>query len=388
MLVENGKVDLLGQLPTGVEVSVARVRARPCCTHDDNLGMGLAHAFINIFEALDELWRDALLIAQTQVFQVEWLRMSGLGTHTAPFGGHVAIGPFYQVECLGYPFVHLVHRHAVLGLVFHSPATIGALATHSAGEDGEGLHAQVFAELEILKVAQAHRLVISPGVLQAAALLLRSHSGLPTVGVPCSVATTMHHTSTGEAHELGMEGGKGLGQVFAQAMAFVGVVGHQRYHVDVHRACGEREYLEGTILHVAPSGELGLVFLPVTGIHVDSGVGYELGVFAPTLWLDKGYPHLLGSALDIAQECREVILCTRLQRDAVESVVLNAIASPAGIVVIVPHALNIYTHVGGVVGMDGTVGAGLQMAKRVAGANHAPRCAGSPTVTLGGVVLE
>ena len=118
--------------------------------------MGGRHLIINIFEALDKLRRDALLVAQSQIFQVERLGMTSLGAHASPFGVDVTIGPLNQVEGLIHPLVHLVHRHPVLRLVFHAPATVGALATHTTGKDRQRFHAHILTELEILKVSQSH----------------------------------------------------------------------------------------------------------------------------------------------------------------------------------------------------------------------------------------
>ena len=77
-------------------------------TDDDNVGIFFRHAFIYILEALDELGRDLLFIAYTEIFQVEGLGMTGIGPHLRPLvRGGVAIGPLDEVDGLSHPFVHL-----------------------------------------------------------------------------------------------------------------------------------------------------------------------------------------------------------------------------------------------------------------------------------------
>ena len=69
--------------------------------------------------------------------------------------------------------------------------------------------------------------MVTPCVLQLTALLLGTDCRLPTVGVPEPVTAAMNHAATGEAHELGMQGGKSLGEVFAETVSFIGIFWHQ-----------------------------------------------------------------------------------------------------------------------------------------------------------------
>ena len=76
--------------------------------------------------------------------------------------------------------------------------------------------------------------MIAPGVLQLTTCLLRTDGGLPTVGVPETVTTAMHHATTREAHELRMEVGECLSQILTQAVPLISILGHQRYHIYIH----------------------------------------------------------------------------------------------------------------------------------------------------------
>ena len=390
VLVDDGHGGLLSEFPACLVVGVIGVGARTSGADDDNVGIGLAHAFIYIFKALSEFGGDLLLVADAEVLQTEGLGMALLGAELSPLGGGgIAIGPLDEVEGLGDPLVHLGHRAGVLCLCGpHAPTTVGTLAAHTGGQDGQRLHAEVFAELEVLIVAETHRLVVAPGVLELLALLLGTDGGLPAVGVPETVAATVDDTAAGEAQELRLQVGEGLGEILAQTVTFIGVLGHEGEHIGIDGTRIEHEHLEGGLLTGGVGGEHGLVFLPAFALEGEGGVGEQLGILAPALRLDEGHAYLLLTAIDIAEEGREVVLRTGLHGDAVEAVVLKTEASPALIVVELTGALDVEAHVGGVVGMDALIHAGLEPSCGVAWADHAPRGACAPAVALDGTKLE
>ena len=229
VLVDDRHAQLVGQLPAILEVGITGVRTRTGGTHDDNLGVGLGDTLIDILETLCKLRRDLLLVAQTQIFQVEGFGMTGISTHLSPFiRGRVAIGPLDEVDSLGHPLVHLAHRNGILCLCgVHVPSTIGTLTADTAGEDRQGLHAEVLTELEILEIAETHALMITPGILQALTLLLRTDGGLPAVGIPEAVATAMNDTAARETHELRLQVSQCLSEVLSEAMTLIGILGHQ-----------------------------------------------------------------------------------------------------------------------------------------------------------------
>ena len=141
--------------------------------------------------------------------------MTCLGTHLGPLvGGGIAVGPLNQVDALVNPLVHLAHGDYILSLTFHAPTTVGALTAYTCRQDGQRLHTQILAELEVLEIAQTYTLVITPGVLKLATCFLGADSGLPAIGVPETIATAVNHATTRESHELWMQVGQGLSQVF------------------------------------------------------------------------------------------------------------------------------------------------------------------------------
>ena len=239
MLVDNGHTQFVCQLPTVLQVGIAGMRARTGCTYNHDFGMLSLHLIINIGKAFAEFRRDSLLVAQTQVFQVEGCGVSGIGTHLSPLtGSRITVGPFYQVERLVGPFIHLAHRNHILRLVLHAPTAVGTLTAYATRQNRQRLHTQVFAELEIFIVPQSHALMVAPAILKATALFLRSDGCLPAVCIPEAVTASMNHATAGEAHELRVKVGQRLCQILAQSVSLVSILGHKRDLVHIHGTCG------------------------------------------------------------------------------------------------------------------------------------------------------
>ena len=385
VLVDDGKTDLFGKLPRIIIVGVAGVRTRTCCAHDDDFGMSSHDTVVDVLETLHELGRDALLVADAQVLQIEWFGMSGLSTYTAPFGGYITIGPFDEVEGFVNPFVHLVHRTSVLCLVLHAPTAVDTLAADTTRKDGKRLHTDILAELEILEVSKSHALVIAPGVLELLALMLGTQSGLPTVGVPEAIAATMNHATAGETHETWMHGLQCLGKVLAKAMAHEGIFGHQRYGIDVHLTHGEYENLEDSIRAIFCWFEDGLHLVPIGAYDLYGLVGQQL-LF--TTGYNKSDAHFLGLAAHVTHKGREVVLGARLHVHAVEAIVLEAYACPAIEVIVVSYTLDENAHVVEVVDVQRIGLQGCNVARRVSGTDESPGCARAPAGTFASVVFE
>src|SRR5690606_22955567 len=107
-----------------------------------------------------------------------------------------------------------------------SGTVAGVLATDPGRDHGQGLGADVFAELEELKKAESVGLVITPGIAFGFAGFERADRLFPIVEM--ADAGTVHQTAAGETHELRLEVGNGFGEVTAQAVgaAFERVVRH------------------------------------------------------------------------------------------------------------------------------------------------------------------
>ena len=198
--------------------------------------MSLGNTLVDVLETLIEFRCNLLLITNTKILEVEWFGVTSLGTHLSPLvGSWVAICPLNQVDSLGYPLVHLAHRHYVLSLFWpHVPTTVSSLTAHTCRQDGHGLHTKILTELEVLEITETTALVISPGILKLAALLLGADSGLPAIGIPETIATTVNYTTTRESHELRIQVGQCLSQILTQAVALISILGHKRNNIDIH----------------------------------------------------------------------------------------------------------------------------------------------------------
>ena len=120
----------------------------------------------------------------------------------------------------------------------------------------------------------------------------------------------MHHASAGEAHELGVEVGQCLSQILAQTVSLIGVLRHERYDVNIHVARRQHQNLQGCLLAVVRRRQRHLLLLPRVVGYVDGGLGQQFRVFSPSLWLDERNANLLGIALHVTEESREIILGT------------------------------------------------------------------------------
>ena len=198
----------------------------------------------------------------------------------------------------------------------------------------------------------------------------------------------MNHTTAGEAHELRIQVGQSLSQILAHTMTLIGVLGHQRNHVDIHLALIQHQNLQHGLLGLFRGSQHNLVFLPILAVYVDSSLGQQFRVLAPPLRLSQHHADLFRIVVHIAEESREIIFGPGLYGNAVEAIVLQAEALPAFIVVVFLHSLGVQTHIGGVVGMQGIVHASLHPTGGVTRTHEAPRGAGSPAVAFDGTEFE
>ena len=243
--------------------------------------------------------------------------------------------------------------------------------------------------MEVLKIADSHRLMVAPCILVALALLLGTNSVFPAVGIPETVATAVSHTSARETHKLGMQVSQRLCQVGTHAVTLESLLGIERNIVDVVLALCQRQYHQRRLVAVVIYLDGAGVFFPLVAAHLDCSLANRLGVLSPTLCgCGEDDAEVLVLAVGIAEEHRKVVLSTLLDADAVETVVLQANALPAFVVVEFLHALCKDVHVVRVVGMDGILLAHFHIAERMTRTRKFPRRASSPAVALDGAVLK
>ena len=197
----------------------------------------------------------------------------------------------------------------------------------------------------------------------------------------------MDDTTSGESHEPGVQVCQRLCQVFTQAMSLVGILWHERYHVDIQHTGVQYQDLQDGILAVLLGGQHSLVFLPVLAVGRDGSLCQQFGVFAPSLGNAQNDADLLGSTC-VAEEGGEVVLGTSLDGDTLKALILYAEAFPTRIVVIFLHTLNMETQIGGIVGVNGIVFAHFKGSQRVTRTHLLPRSSGTPAVAFGRAILE
>ena len=164
-----------------------------------------------------------LLVAHTQVFQVEGCGVPHVGTHLTPLRGDVAIGKLHKVEGILDVGAEVVECHMYARL---RRIRVLELTRQSARDDRQGLSTDVLRELEELKKAQSVRLVVVgevaevegvlPAVVVQRTVLYRTHAVLPLVALV--ERATLHDASAREAEDAWVQVFQGLGEVATHAV--------------------------------------------------------------------------------------------------------------------------------------------------------------------------
>ena len=164
-----------------------------------------------------------LLVADAEEFQVERFGMAHVGTHLAPLRRNVAVSELYEVEGVLNIVIKLVEGYVDAGL---RRVGVLELAAETARDDGQGLAAEVLAELEELEEAETVRLVVVgevaagegvvPAVLVQRTVLDGTDTVLPVVtGLKVGA---LDNATAGEAEHTGMHIVQSLCQVLAHAV--------------------------------------------------------------------------------------------------------------------------------------------------------------------------
>ena len=112
MLVDDRYVEFTGKLPT--LFIVGAFIERPYRPDHCNFGMGLLYGIVNHLEAGNEYFRNHILVADSEIFQIEGFRMTGRGALGTPLGIYIAVSIFYQIKHILNISVHFFHRYAAL----------------------------------------------------------------------------------------------------------------------------------------------------------------------------------------------------------------------------------------------------------------------------------
>ena len=176
-----------------------------------------------------EVVPSAVLVSDSDVVELERLRVSGLRSDFSPFARGGSRRPLNHVErVLRVPFVVACRRFL-------------AVVAHSHAQDRNRLGVQVLAEPEILVESDSVRLLVgnesSPEVRGLLPLLDRPHRVLPLVAVRQEVS--VYDAAAGEADECRVHGFEHLRQILSESVRLVLVdVRHEErdeIHVDFAR---------------------------------------------------------------------------------------------------------------------------------------------------------
>ena len=331
VFVHHGHAQFRGKAPA---LRIVRAFVEGSYSADNrNFGMLLPDSLVYHGKALLKHFGNHILVADADILQIERLGMACLSTLPAPHGAAcIAVGILYQVEHILDIGRHLFHRDATLLAVAHQflvgplRTVVGIvrvcariLARHARCQYRQRFGTYIFAEAEVLEVAQSACLMIPPQIAQRLTGFERSDRAFPIIDIVDAVA--MSHAAAGEADEAWMQVGKRLRQVGTQAvlMALECILRKKGNHIEMqcpHRLRLKREH-GGT--HIGVCRQHRLLFLPLFGGHIDGRAGNLTARL-----VEQANNHLASLAARChAGEEREIVLLPFLQADAVETVVLQ-----------------------------------------------------------------
>jgi len=172
MFIHGIQVVFAAEFPQGMVVTACIISARGA----DNLNGGIlgTNCVGNQHESFSELGYVIFFVAQAQVFQFERRGVTHVGPDLAPGGAAVAVGKFYQIKGIVYPFLHLIHW---------SHFTAPELTGNAHGQHWQGFAVDVFTIKEVFVESQSISLVIAPQVPVGFALRYIPHGMFPSIGV-------------------------------------------------------------------------------------------------------------------------------------------------------------------------------------------------------------
>lgn len=107
MLIHQIHPQMLHLSPKVIELLPLRIRSRT----SNNLYLRINFTnSINKWLKTNRIFFAPLFIADAYILQVEWLRMSHVGTHFPPPGIRTSVGELYQIQCILYITIQLIHR--------------------------------------------------------------------------------------------------------------------------------------------------------------------------------------------------------------------------------------------------------------------------------------
>ena len=345
MLIHKVCLQFLHGRPTQVEILALAVGAAG--TDEFNLGMHLADGIHEDLQTLGEslvVLVVPLLIAHTQVLQVEGGGVSHFGTQGSPLVlGRVAVGKLDEVDAVIDVGLEVFDGHVNLLLVAD---VVLELTAHAHVQHGKRFCTNLLRQTEILVEAQSVTLEIVgvvtagegvvPAVLVQRTVLYRAYRVLPLVAR--GQVGTLHDASSGEAEHAGLHVEECLCQVLAHTV-LISIVRIDGEEADVLQVSGH-----AAVTPYAQVGSLyGLAGLQHEGVFFPLLARYLNAAVAQFLVLSHGgiiyqvNPYLGVAAFGTACPNCESVCRPLLQSHAEESVVLNH-----GVLVVVSRGSQTY----------------------------------------------
>ena len=281
------------------QVEVPTFRVGACGADELQVGVLGTEGITELLQALCEHGAVAavgfvvvpLLIADGEELQVEGFGVAHVGTYLAPLAVDGTIGELHEIEGILNIGIELVEGCMYAGL---RGVGVLELTRESAADDGQGLRAEILAELEELEETEAVALEIVgieaivesivPAVLVEFTVLDGTYTVLPLVAG--SEVNPLDDTAARETEYAGMHVIEGLCQILAHAVltTFPGVRGEEGdvFHVgggDRSLVSAAQEDAEGSLSLGAGRGEGGGVLLPLAALDLHLHFGKAL-VFA------------------------------------------------------------------------------------------------------------
>ena len=317
------------------------------------LGMALAQGSGYHLIALFKHGADDVFVAYAQILQVERLGVTRLGTATRPdVRRRVGVSPLNEVAEVVDVGSHLVHRYATLLSGYALGIGSRVLTGHTGRQHGQRLGADVLAEQEILVEAQSARLVVVPDVFVGFALPERTDGLVPAVDIVESLAVA--HATAGETHELGMQGGDGLSQVFAQSVL---APFKRRLREEAHHVNGSLALVKGNDDKLC------------TAVGTRRREHSLIAAPALALALQRGLRN--GGAVAGAQLYAEALLATHKHGEVIVPALLQGYAVPP----LVPQRVSTDNGMMWILGREGIGVGDDDVARRVPGGGGAPLAA-------------
>ena len=251
---------------------------------DGDFRVLLLHGVVDDVEPLPELLA-AVLVAYSQILEIEWLRMAEGGPDCTPFAVRACVAELNQVE--GILYVDIVEPFPV-GLrvqrcyVLMARELAGdAVVEHRQRSCAEGLcHKEILVEAHILGGP------VAPVVAEAQPLLRSAYGVLPEH--LSEIVRTFGSAAAREAHEGRVKFGKSLHHILAErsVLAFVPELGGFRkkgHEIEIENSRGISKYAETAVLP-AKSSEAAFVFLPIIWYILENE---NIGVKFPILVLEE-----------------------------------------------------------------------------------------------------